>query len=177
MSIIKCYHSQSPFYIDIRNTPMNIFTMNKELFSSSSIIMKRFNNKPIHRHWHTVTLGLDKRVYVIGGAGQKALDIPLECYHLNGPIHLTIQCSIKITKLILCKFLYAIEYGLLTMNKNHNDNNHSMNNHDNNSTIILSYSCHLNKNKLKMDYLKNLDENLKNLLNYHVKYLLEEWLL
>uniref|UniRef100_A0A094ZP77 Kelch domain-containing protein 2 n=1 Tax=Schistosoma haematobium TaxID=6185 RepID=A0A094ZP77_SCHHA len=176
MSIIKCYHSQSPFYIDIRNTPMNEKFFSSS--SSSSFIMMKIFNKPIHRHWHTVTLGLDRRVYVIGGAGQKALDIPLECYNLNGPIQLTIQCSIKITKLILSKFLYTIEYGLLTMNKNHNDNNHSMNNDDdNNSTTIFPYSCHLNKNKLKMDYLKNLDENLKNLLNYHVKYLLEEWLL
>ncbi|CAH8598678.1 unnamed protein product [Schistosoma margrebowiei] len=173
ISILKCYHNQSPFYIDIINTPMNIFTVN-ELFpssSSSSIMMKPFN-KPIHRHWHTVTLGLDKRIYVIGGTGQKALEIPLECYNLNRPIHLTIQCSINITKLILFKFLYAIEYGLLTVHKNQNDND---NNNDN--TTILPYSCHLNKNKLKIDYLKNLDENLKNLLNYHVKYLLDEWLL
>uniref|UniRef100_A0A5K4FDV1 CPSF_A domain-containing protein n=1 Tax=Schistosoma mansoni TaxID=6183 RepID=A0A5K4FDV1_SCHMA len=175
MSTLIWYQNRSTFFIDIVHAPNILNTLN-ELFPSrsslSSITMQTLN-KPIHRHWHTITLGLNGLVYVIGGASQEALEKPLECYNLHRPISLIKQCSIKITKLILSRLLYEIECDYLKGNGNHH---HSNNIH--NSTAILPYSCHLNNNnKSKMDFLKNLDEKLENLLNSHVKYLLEEWLL
>ncbi|XP_018645719.1 hypothetical protein Smp_143360 [Schistosoma mansoni] len=111
MSTLIWYQNRSTFFIDIVHAPNILNTLN-ELFPSrsslSSITMQTLN-KPIHRHWHTITLGLNGLVYVIGGASQEALEKPLECYNLHRPISLIKQCSIKITKLILSRLLYEIE--------------------------------------------------------------------
>ncbi|TNN18486.1 Kelch domain-containing protein isoform 1 [Schistosoma japonicum] len=153
-----------------------------DLFTSSSLSTTiHTSNQPVHRHWHTVTLGLTGYIYVIGGTSHDALETPLECYHLHRPISLTIQCCMNIAKCIMSTFLHKMHNDAMKrvlLNDNLEERSLALNNNNNNNnTAVYPYSCHFIKNKSKINYLINIDRMLEYLLNNHARYLLEEWLL
>ncbi|CAH8534292.1 unnamed protein product [Schistosoma turkestanicum] len=179
MSTLILYSSQSPLHNDIAEnstaTHDNIDGLLSPLTSSPPLIIQPLCES-IHRHWHTVTIGLNDYIYVIGGTVDEALALPLECYHLYRPISLMKQCSMQITKMILLK-LYTIANNSSTTTSSSISSSSSSDSRRR-MTMIPSYSCHSIQNKFKIQYLNKLDKYLQScLLNNHIKSELEQWLL
>nr|AAW25569.1 SJCHGC07091 protein [Schistosoma japonicum] len=134
----------------IKYSTLDLFT------SSSSSTTIHTSNQPVHRHWHTVTLGLTGYIYVIGGTSHDALETPLECYHLHRPISLTIQCCMNIAKCIMSTFLHKMHNDAMKrvlLNDNLEERSSALNNNNNNNnTAVYPYSCHFIKNKSKINY-------------------------